>query len=94
MTHGVEVLRNGVLDQQLAARDRGQSDVRAHLDVVALDGELPAVQRLHAGDAERVRGDAFDARAQGIEEVAEVLDVRLGGGVVDLASPLRRGRRP
>src|SRR4029078_434416 len=47
------------------------------------NGEVAAVQRLHAVDGQRVRGDAVDLRAQGGEDAAEVLAVRLRGGVVD-----------
>ena len=81
--HRVHVLRHAVLDQQLAARDDRQADVRADLDVIAVDVEVAAVQRLDAADVQRVRGDPFDLRAHLVQKVTEVLHVRLGRGVVD-----------
>src|ERR1051325_9484466 len=47
------------------------------------EGEVAPGQRLHAADGQRVRGNAVDLRAEGVEKSAEVLDVRLRGGVVD-----------
>src|SRR6185369_14309838 len=58
------------------------------LDVIAGDGEVAAAQRVHAADTQRVGGDPFDLRAEEVEKVTEVLDVRLGRGVVDLRLPL------
>ena len=36
----IQVLRHRIFDEKLAARDRGQSDVGPHFDVVAGNGEL------------------------------------------------------
>jgi hypothetical protein len=43
--------------------------------VIAGDAKLAAVQRIDATDAQRVRGDALDLRAEEVQERAEVLNV-------------------
>ena len=65
----------------------------ADLDVLGADPVLAAAQPLDAGDAEDVRADALDPRAERDEEAAEILHVRLAGGVRDrrLAGRERRG---
>ena len=44
---------------------------------------LAAAQPLDAVDAEHVRADALDLGAERDEEAAEILNVRLAGGVPD-----------
>ena len=44
---------------------------------------VAAAEALDAADAEQVRGDPVDLRAERDEEAAEILDVRLAGGVRD-----------
>ena len=55
----------------------------ADLDVVGADPPLAAGERLDALDPEHVRLDPLDVRAERDEEAAEILDVRLAGGVAD-----------
>ena len=47
------------------------------------DPPLAAARALDALDAQDVRADALDPRAERDEEAAEILDVRLAGGVAD-----------
>ena len=54
------------------------------------DPPLAAVQLAHALDAEHVRVDAVDAGAERAEEAAEILDVRLAGGVPEHGRPGRQ----
>ena len=64
-------------------RDGGETDEASDLDVLGSDRPLPSPQPLHALDPENVRLDAFDLRAERDEESAEILHVRLAGGVSD-----------
>src|SRR5688500_3055318 len=70
-----EVFDAGALDAQLRAGDGGEADEGADLDVVRADAVRGAAQRAAALDGEGVGADAVDARAEGTEEVREVLDV-------------------
>ena len=67
---------------------------RRHLDVVGADPPLASAQRLDALDAEDVRLDPLDVRAERDEEAAEILDVRLARGVADHRLARERARRP
>jgi hypothetical protein len=78
-----QVFRAHRLDRHVAAGDRGHADEAADLDVIAADRPLAAVQLAHARDAQHVRLDAFDVRAEGDEEATQVLHVRLARGVAD-----------
>src|SRR6266571_305184 len=71
------------VDRHVAAGDRRETDETPHLDVIGADLPLPAAERLDALDAEHVRLNALDLRTQQLEETAEILDVRLTGGVAD-----------
>ena len=71
------------LDAQLAAGAGRQRDEAADLDVVGADRVVGAAELLLAVDDQQVRADALDARAHLHQQAREVLDVRLGGGVVD-----------
>ena len=76
-----------------AARDGGGADEAADLDVLGADRVLAAGQRLDAGDREDVRADALDVGAERDEEPAEILDVRLAGGVREQRPAGRERRR-
>src|SRR5919197_697988 len=91
--HRDEVGGLDLLDDDLAGGDRAEADEARDLDVVAADAVLAARELGAAFDAEDVRADALDPRAEGDEEAAEVLDVRLAGGVADhrLAAREHRG---
>ena len=82
-----------VVDRDVAARHGRQPDEAADLDVLRADPPLAAEEALDAVDAQDVRLDALDLRAERDEEAAEVLDVRLAGGVADHGLARReRGR--
>ena len=91
--HHAQVLRGRVLDLDLPAGDRGQADEGADLHVVAADAEVVPDEPRHALDGEDVGADARDARPHGDEHAAEVLHVRLGGGVLDDGRALRQDGR-
>ena len=78
-----QMLDGGVLDHDLAAGDGGQADERGDLDVVGADPVGAAAERLDAVDREHVRSDPLDPGAHGVQEPAEVLHMRLAGGVGD-----------
>jgi hypothetical protein len=83
-----DVLGGYVLDGHVPAGDRGEADEAGDLDVLGADAPLAAVEGLDAVDAEDVRADAVDPRAERLEEAAEILDVRLARGVADHGLPL------
>src|SRR5207302_1668148 len=72
-----------VVDRDLAGGDRPEADEARHLDVVAADAVLAAGELGPALDVDDVRADAFDPRAEGDEESAQILDVRLARRVAD-----------
>src|SRR5207244_2795284 len=76
-----EVAGLDLLDRDLAGGDRAEADEARYLDVVAADPVLAAAELRAALDAQDVRGDPVDVRTERDEEAAEVLDVRLAGGV-------------
>src|SRR5690606_37871130 len=90
---GVEVLDGRVPDQDLAAGYGGQADEAADLDVVAADPEPAAAQAIDALELENARPDPGDLRTELDQHVAQVLDVRLGGGVADPRVALRHDGR-
>ena len=78
-----EVSRHDVLDRHVAPCHCGEADEAAHLDVIGCDRPLAAAQPVDAVDAQHVRRDPLDLRAERHEEPAEILDVRLASGVSD-----------
>ena len=56
--------------------------------------KVPPPSRSTPVDPEDVRADPLDLGADRDEEAAEILDVRLAGGVADDRLALRRARRP
>ena len=87
-----EVLRTHAFDRDVAAGDRRHADEAADLDVVGPDRPRAAAETLDAGDAQDVRLDAFDLRAERDEEAAEVLHVRLARRVAEHRLALREHR--
>src|SRR6476659_6128886 len=78
-----QIIGLDVLDRHVAAgRGRERREAR-DLDVLRPDPVLAAVELGHASDPHDVGADALDLRAERDEEVAEILDVRLAGGVAD-----------
>ena len=78
-----EVLGLDVLDHELPVGDGAEADEARDLDVVGADPPLTAVQALDAADAQHVRADPLDVGAERAQEPAEILHVRLAGGVRD-----------
>ena len=77
--------------QHHVAAGRGYgAQVGAGLDAVGDDGVLAAVEALDAGDGEGARADAFDLGAHLDEELGQVPDLGLLGGVAQEAVPLAR----
>ena len=65
----------------VAAGHRGEPDEAGGLDVLGPDPMLAPGEALDAVDPQHVRADPVDPRAERDEEAAEILDVRLAGGV-------------
>src|SRR4051794_24125268 len=87
------MLDAGRLDADLGARDGGEPDERSDFDVVRADAVRTATDWLTAMNGDRVGADALDLRAERVQEMREVLDVRLGGGITQdrRAARCRRG---
>ena len=78
-----EIVRLDVRHDELAARRRGEADERRDLDVVRADAVVAPAERRLPRDVQDVRADALDLCADRDEEAAEILDVRLAGGVAE-----------
>ena len=77
----VEVMRERMLDAHFAAGDRAEGEEGNDLVVVGPDGDGGTVEPFHAGDFEAAGAEAFDLGAHRNERGAELLHVRLAGGV-------------
>src|SRR5215207_9421111 len=80
------------LDTDLRARDGRESDERTDLDVIGPDAMRATPDRPTAVNGDRIGSDPIDLRAEGAEEMREVLDVRLAGRVAQDRRPTRRSR--
>ena len=78
-----EVFVRHVLDGHVASRHGCHADEAAHLNHVGQDGVLSAVEPFHSLDGEEVGRDAGDFRSHAVEHLAQLLDVRFAGRVVD-----------
>src|SRR3954469_22105941 len=78
-----KVLDAGVLDSKLRPGHGGEADERADLDVIGTDtvARRFGAQLTITVDRHGVRADALDVGAERDEEVREILDVGLAGGV-------------
>ena len=76
-----ELLGRRVPHRHLAAGDGAQREEGDDLVEILREGELGAVQRIDTGDDEARGADAVDARAHRCHEAAELLHMRLAGGV-------------
>ena len=56
------------VDRDVTARDRGETDEAAHLDVIGPDHPLASAQRIDSFDAQDVRLDALDPRTERAEK--------------------------
>ena len=79
----VEMLRNDILDQHIAADSCRGRHIGACFDLIGNDGIAAAVQRLDAADLDHVGACAGNLRAHGVQEVRKIHDVRLFGAVFD-----------
>ena len=78
-----QVVPRHILDGDFALVDGGHADERAHLDHIRQNAVVCAVELLHAVDPQEVGAHAVDERAHPVEHLAQLLQVRLAGGVVD-----------
>ena len=88
-----QVVGLDVLDREVAAGHRGEGGEARDLDVLRADPVDAAAEPVDALDAEDVRADPLDPGAERDEEAAEILDMRLAGGVADDRLALREHRR-
>ena len=88
----LHVLGDDVLQQQLAAGGRHGGHIGARLDLVGNNAVRAAGQALHAADLDGIRARALDVGAHGVQEVGQIHDVRLLGGVFDRGGTLGQCR--
>ncbi len=91
--HDFHVHRPRAANLDFPAGDGADHRPAASLDVVAVETLLRAAEAHSAFHANRVRALAGDADAHAAQELAELHDVRLAGGVTDLGHAGRGGRR-
>ena len=77
----------------MAAGDRTCDQERTGLDPVGLDVEFGAVQTFDTVDDDPVRTGADDPGAHAIQEIREIRDLGLPGGVLEHRLPVREDRR-
>ena len=90
---GIEVLRPGVLDADMAAGDGAGDEIGAGLDAIGQHFVGGAVQALDALDDDSVGAGALDLRAHGDQEIGQIDHLRFARGVLEhrLAVGQRRG---
>ena len=79
----LEVMRVRGLDRQVPTGHLRQPDEAADLHEVGADGELGSVEAVGTADTQDVGTDTGDFGPHRVEHPAEVLHVRLAGGVLD-----------
>ncbi len=84
----VHVLGDHVADQQPSACGGHGGHIGTGLDLVGNNAVSAAAEALHAPDADGVRAGALDVGPHGVEEVGQVHNVRLLGGVFDDSATL------
>ena len=89
----LQMLRNDIVDCDIAAGRRRRKHIRPGLDLVRDDGIFRPVQLLHAADADHIRPRALDLRAHAVEEVRTVNHMRLLRRILDDRHALREARR-
>ncbi len=91
--HRPEIVADDPVDRDLSARDGCHADEAPDLDVLGPDRVLAPREPVDTRHVEDVRADTLDLRATRDEGPAQVLHVRLAGGVRDhrLARRERRG---
>ncbi len=88
-----QVIWFDVADRQLAARDRGQADEGADLDMVGADVRVGAPESLDPLDLQNSSADTGDASTHGVQQMAKILDVRLRCRVAQHGRPVGEHRR-
>ena len=81
------MLGHGVVDADLAACHRCQADETAHLGVIGLDLTLAPTEPLNPLYVQHVAADALYVSAKGVQEMAEILHVRLTSRIEDRRVP-------
>ena len=88
-----EIVGLDVLDHDLSSGRRCEADEARDLDVIGPDSVLASAELVHTLDVQHVRADALDPRTERDEEPAEILDVRLAGGVAEHGFAVGENRR-
>ena len=86
------MLDAGARDAQRRARHRGEPDQRTDLDMIGPDRIARRAQRRRAVHDHGVGADALDPRAERDQEMREVLHMRFGGDVAQIAGAVGRDR--
>ena len=84
---GLQVLGGNILDEHIAAGGRGSDHIAAGFDLIRDDAVSAAVHLFHTAHLDHIGACAADVRTAHIQEVGQVHDVRLLGGVFDHRQP-------
>ena len=77
------MLGDHVADQDFSPGGRGGDHIGARLDLIGDDGVSAAVELFHAVDLDGIGTCAAHVGAHGVEEVCQIHDMGLSGGVLD-----------
>ena len=83
--------RNAAGQFHVAVRRRRRNHQRPRLNLVRDDGVVRAVEIVAPEDTDDIRARALDARAHRVQEVRQIHNMRLLGGVVDDGRTVRLG---
>ena len=78
-----EVAHRYIFNTQSVAHHGSHADERSHLDHVRQDTVVGSVKLIDPHDGEEVAGNARDVGTHPVEQMAELLNIRLTGRVVD-----------
>ena len=84
---------HSIFDGDLRLGHCCQADETAHFDHIGQQSVFGASQLFDAFNNEQVRADAGDVRTHAVEHAAQLLDIGLAGGVIDLGSAFRQNGR-
>ncbi len=81
-----------VLDRDLALCHGGQPDEGPYLDHIGQHPVFGSPELVHPFDDEQIAADAADAGAHAVEHPAQLLDIRLAGGIINSSNSLGHHR--
>ena len=87
----LQMLGNDILNQNLTTSRSHGSHVGAGFDLVGDNGIASALELLHAADLDHIGTRTHDVGTHGVEEIGQIHDMRLLGGILDDGHALGQG---